>query len=112
MNKKVLALGFFDSIHIGHRYLLNEAQKEAEKRQDNVLVATFDDNFLSLVFSTFLKISFEQKTVPSANSTEQKAKTIPLLSIEYKTERFPSSSSVASYLTQSLFDAYFTPSLT
>lgn len=47
MNKKVLALGFFDSIHIGHRYLLNEAQKEAAKRQDNVLVATFDDNFLS-----------------------------------------------------------------
>lgn len=47
MTKKVFALGFFDSIHIGHRYLLDFAKKQADKRKETVVVATFDDNFLT-----------------------------------------------------------------
>ena len=47
--KKVLALGFFDCIHIGHRFLLENGKLVAEKRGDPFVVTTFDDNFLALV---------------------------------------------------------------
>ncbi len=43
--KKVLALGFFDSIHIGHRALIAEAQEIANKTGAQLCVSTFDDAF-------------------------------------------------------------------
>lgn len=47
MTKKVLALGYFDAIHKGHRMLLNYAQKIAEDFGNELLVCTFSDNFYS-----------------------------------------------------------------
>ncbi|MFW5780601.1 MAG: riboflavin biosynthesis protein RibF [Bacillota bacterium] len=45
-DKRVLALGFFDSVHIGHRYLLSQAKKVAKKEKARLTVITFNDNFL------------------------------------------------------------------
>jgi riboflavin kinase/FMN adenylyltransferase len=42
----VLALGFFDSIHIGHRSLLRTAEATAEKYGAEVCALTFGDGFL------------------------------------------------------------------
>lgn len=42
---KVIALGFFDSLHIGHRLLISEAEKLAATLSAEVCVSTFDDNF-------------------------------------------------------------------
>ncbi len=43
--KNVLALGFFDSIHIGHRSLLQKARDFANQHNANLIVVTFNDNF-------------------------------------------------------------------
>ena len=45
--KRVLALGFFDGIHIGHRYLLQKAKALAEKSGSKMTVVTFNDSFLT-----------------------------------------------------------------
>ncbi len=47
INKSVLALGFFDSVHIGHRYLLQKASNIATKFGAKLQVLTFDDNFFT-----------------------------------------------------------------
>lgn len=47
MKNNVLALGFFDSVHIGHRFLINTALSYAKKNNSKLIVVTFDDNFLS-----------------------------------------------------------------
>ncbi len=49
MKKFVLALGYFDSLHIGHVKLLSAAETYAKKIGASVTVATFDDGFLSAV---------------------------------------------------------------
>lgn len=46
-SNSVIALGFFDSIHCGHRFLLNEGRKLSQKYGTDLGVITFDDNFLS-----------------------------------------------------------------
>lgn len=49
MKKFVIALGFFDSIHIGHRYLLKKAREIADNIPTKLMVLTFDDDFLSVL---------------------------------------------------------------
>lgn len=45
--KKVIALGFFDSIHIGHRLLIERGRGIAEKANAEFALATFGDDFLT-----------------------------------------------------------------
>ena len=40
--KVVLALGFFDGVHLGHQHLISVAKKEAEKKGLPLMVLTFD----------------------------------------------------------------------
>lgn len=47
MKNNVLALGFFDSVHIGHRFLIKTALTYAKKNNAKFIVVTFDDDFLS-----------------------------------------------------------------
>ena len=49
MNDLVLALGYFDSLHIGHRKLISSAKKYALERGYTLGVATFDDGFLQAI---------------------------------------------------------------
>lgn len=49
MMKRVIALGFFDSLHKGHRKLISEAKALAEETGAKVCVCTFDDYFLDLL---------------------------------------------------------------
>lgn len=44
--KRVFALGFFDSIHIGHRYLLKKAEALAKENNALLTIFTFNDHFL------------------------------------------------------------------
>ena len=39
--KRVVALGFFDGVHLGHRALLQRAKKEADERGALLAVFTF-----------------------------------------------------------------------
>ena len=45
----VLALGYFDSLHLGHGKLISAAVKFAAENNASVTVATFEDGFLRLV---------------------------------------------------------------
>jgi len=47
--KTVLALGFFDSIHTGHRRLIADAKTLAEALGAELCVSTFDDSFFELL---------------------------------------------------------------
>ncbi len=47
MIKKVLCLGFFDCVHLGHRKLLSTASDIAKKAGEMLEVVTFDDNFFT-----------------------------------------------------------------
>lgn len=47
INKRVLALGFFDSVHIGHRFLLNKAAAIAKEFGAELQVLTFNDDFFA-----------------------------------------------------------------
>ncbi len=49
MKEFVLALGYFDSIHIGHRFLLQKAKDFASEKGLSVFVATFNDGFLDRI---------------------------------------------------------------
>lgn len=40
--KVVLALGFFDGVHLGHQHLIRRAKEEAQKQQLPLMVMTFD----------------------------------------------------------------------
>ena len=45
---KIFLLGFFDCMHVGHRYLLENARK-ISKSDSDIYITTFDDGFLSAV---------------------------------------------------------------
>lgn len=47
--KRVIALGFFDSIHIGHRLLIERGRLIAEQKGAEFALATFGDDFLTSV---------------------------------------------------------------
>ena len=49
MTGSVLALGYFDSIHLGHGKLISAAKEFASKIGAAVCVATFEDGFLRFV---------------------------------------------------------------
>ncbi|MBO4539117.1 MAG: riboflavin biosynthesis protein RibF [Clostridia bacterium] len=49
MTGSVLALGYFDSIHLGHGKLISAAKEYASKIDAAVSVATFEDGFLRFV---------------------------------------------------------------
>lgn len=62
-NKKVMALGFFDGIHIGHAALMNMIIKRAREYDAEPAVLTFDVHPDSLVF---------KKNVPLINSADDR----------------------------------------
>ena len=43
--KKTIALGYFDCLHKGHRYLLDIARKKAQETMTELFVSTFEDGF-------------------------------------------------------------------
>ncbi len=47
MIKKVIALGYFDSVHTGHRELLSAARNFADENGSFLCVSTFDDGFFA-----------------------------------------------------------------
>lgn len=61
--QKVMALGFFDGIHIGHAALINKIKQRAEETGAEPAVLTFDVHPDNLVF---------KKTVPLINSAEDR----------------------------------------
>lgn len=61
--KKVMALGFFDGIHIGHAALMNMIIKRAREYDSEPAVLTFDVHPDSLVF---------KKNVPLINSADDR----------------------------------------
>lgn len=50
-SQKVLAMGFFDGLHAGHRQVIKEAQKVAQARGLKLAVLTYDQH-ASVVFET------------------------------------------------------------
>lgn len=67
--KKVIALGFFDSLHIGHRKLIAQAQQLAEALDAAVCVSTFDDAFFDRLCGGKEKIIF---------SLDERKKSLPI----------------------------------
>ena len=61
--QKVMALGFFDGIHVGHAALINRIKQRAEETGAEPAVLTFDVHPDNLVF---------KKTVPLINSAEDR----------------------------------------
>lgn len=61
--QKVMALGFFDGIHVGHAALINKIKQRAEETSAEPAVLTFDVHPDNLVF---------KKTVPLINSAEDR----------------------------------------
>lgn len=61
--KRVMALGFFDGIHIGHAALLNKTKKMAEEQKAKPSVLTFDIHPDNIVFG---------KDVPLINSASDR----------------------------------------
>lgn len=61
--QKVIALGFFDGIHVGHAALINKIKQRAEETGAEPAVLTFDVHPDNLVF---------KKTVPLINSAEDR----------------------------------------
>ncbi len=64
-------IGFFDGVHAGHQFLINELKEEAKKRNQKSLLITFDHHPRKILHSTFLpklitsqeeKINFLEKT--------------------------------------------------
>jgi riboflavin kinase/FMN adenylyltransferase len=49
-NKTVIALGYFDSVHIGHRQVIKKARETAEKLSANLAVFTFGGNLKGAIF--------------------------------------------------------------
>lgn len=49
MKNKIIALGFFDSIHLGHRALIEKGKELANKTSSDFCVTTFSDDFLKLI---------------------------------------------------------------
>ncbi|MDM8281994.1 adenylyltransferase/cytidyltransferase family protein, partial [Lactobacillus gallinarum] len=41
-SKTILALGFFDGVHLGHQRLINKAKKIADQKKLPLVVLTFD----------------------------------------------------------------------
>lgn len=61
--QKVMALGFFDGIHVGHAALINKIKQRAEETGAEPAVLTFDVHPDNLVF---------KKNVPLINSAEDR----------------------------------------
>lgn len=61
--QKIMALGFFDGIHVGHAALINKIKQRAEETGAEPAVLTFDVHPDNLVF---------KKTVPLINSAEDR----------------------------------------
>ena len=61
--QKVMALGFFDGIHVGHATLINKIKQRAEETGAEPAVLTFDVHPDNLVF---------KKSVPLINSAEDR----------------------------------------
>lgn len=49
MKNKIIALGFFDSIHLGHRALIEKGKELANITSSEFCVTTFSDDFLKLI---------------------------------------------------------------
>jgi len=49
MKKKILVIGIFDGVHIGHRRIISEAIREAKLRKTESVVITFDPHPLKVL---------------------------------------------------------------
>jgi len=69
--KKILAIGIFDGVHIGHRKIIGAAIAEAKRRGAESVIITFDPHPL--------KILKPHIPVPSIMSTAHRLKLICVL---------------------------------
>lgn len=61
-NKKtVIALGYFDSVHLGHRIVIESARRYADEHNASLLVFTFGDNLRALLTGNDEKIVYTEK---------------------------------------------------
>lgn len=65
VHSAVIALGYFDSVHIGHRAVINRAEELAEKLSANLAVFTFSGNLRAAINGG------EEKFVYSAAEREE-----------------------------------------
>lgn len=54
MNSKVATIGFFDGVHLGHRYLINQVLHEAGLRGMESLLITFDQHPRQVVCPNYI----------------------------------------------------------
>ena len=54
----VIALGYFDSVHRGHKKVIERAVLEAQKKQANTVVFTFKDNLKAVLFGEKEKVVY------------------------------------------------------
>ncbi len=59
----VVALGFFDGVHIGHRYLLKTAVEEAKSRGISALALTFSEEGSELMKSPRARLCSEEERI-------------------------------------------------
>lgn len=52
-NPMVATIGFFDGVHLGHRFLISQLQEEAARRGMRSLVVTFGDHPLKVIREDF-----------------------------------------------------------
>ncbi len=67
-NPIVLALGFFDCVHLGHLALINEAKKMAVKLGAESAISTFDNDPNSLLNKKPQVYSIEERKIVFANN--------------------------------------------
>ena len=61
-NKKtVIALGYFDSVHLGHRIVIESARRYADEHNASLLIFTFGDNLRALLSGGDEKIVYTEK---------------------------------------------------
>lgn len=72
--KRVLALGFFDGVHLGHTALLRKAREQADRLNAPLCVLTFDVHPDEVVFHTpvpLLNSRSDQRSLLCANGADE-----------------------------------------
>ena len=61
LNKTVLALGYFDSVHIGHQKVINSAKEYAVKNGAELVIVTFSGNLKAYLHGDEIKAVYTKE---------------------------------------------------